>query len=167
MGDREYREYVQHLAEHGIDGDQCRQLQALIDEGNAAEVKAHLSSWVKRCARDVIAKRRTAMKGDGDMVDIERLARQVCDDVAALQIQFDGGVKKVLHDMSDPTLRALVEHFEQEKIPPHDTVKRNVKHAAEVELAFRWHLNRARELGADSYCVHHACDSKDCPPGEH
>lgn len=167
MGDREYRAYVQHLAEHGIDSDQCRSLQKLIDEGKAAEVKTHLSSWVKRCARDVIANQRKAMEGDGDMVDIERLAHRVCEDVAALQVQFDGGVKKVLHDMSDPTLRALVEHFEKEPIPPTDTVKRNVKRAAEVELAFRWHLNRARELGSKSYCVFHACDSKDCPPGEH
>jgi len=31
-----------------------------------------------------------------------------------------------------------------------------------AEVAYNYHLSRARALDADCYCVSHACDRKDC-----
>lgn len=39
--------------------------------------------------------------------------------------------------------------------------------AIRVELSTRWHSARAEALGSSCYCVYHACDVKDCPPGFH
>lgn len=50
----EFESFVRFLAENGLNGDQCRQLDALIHEGKAREVQEHLSSWLRACARQVV-----------------------------------------------------------------------------------------------------------------
>lgn len=159
MGDRRVEEFVRYLAEHGVDDDQCRQLQKLVDDGRASEIQAHLSSWVKRCARDVLA----GKEADRNDLDISEVVYRVTEDVAGLYIEMDAGVQKVLADLSDETLKALVQHFERKT--PETRIQLKVMRAAKTELSLRWHFKKAKAAiqgGAPSYCVHHQCDSREC-----
>lgn len=56
VGDKpcEFEAFVRFLAENGLEGDSCRQLDQLVADGKAREVKDHLSSWVKMCAQQLV-----------------------------------------------------------------------------------------------------------------
>jgi hypothetical protein len=41
-------------------------------------------------------------------------------------------------------------------------LRRGLRYFTKGERALRWHLQRARALGCASYCLYHACDSREC-----
>lgn len=59
--------------------------------------------------------------------------------------------KIVVHDIRTAIAQLLLDHTGK------------FGSAIQVESMRRWHFARAEAIGANCYCVHHACDSKLCP----
>lgn len=109
--------------------------------------------------------------GDLDKKDtlLEKLGEPPYDELlerlARVLIDCANEVKAIASVLADEHLAGLIAAVEDEKVTGswwgmvHQTLK--------AERASRLHVRRARELGAESYCLCHACNSKDCPPGGH
>lgn len=96
-------------------------------------------------------------------------AASIIDEFAQMHIDYEHSVTERLERRSDEALAALLasvrEH--QEQTFGNNRFTRTLADLIESEQIWRYHLRKAKSLGADAYCVAHECATDKCPRGAH
>lgn len=101
-----------------------------------------------------------------DVESVMDIFDDVIEKLSEMYLDYTRKIEAVLERFSDDQLREFVERLDESKKP----WQALWGDRADAIIGVRWHHSRAVkaiEAGAPGYCVYHACDTRQCPPGAH